>query len=92
MAVNLTINTGKGIKITTGAGGIFYIRNGNLKNFYSDKVGKQYYFNYQAGSDLKFDYCLKYSDIGTYTNGAVTTIPSYDALAQAILTELDAEF
>ena len=90
--VDLTINTGKGIKITTGAGGIFYIRNGNLKNFFADKVHQYYYFNYQDGSDLKFDYCLKYADIGTYTNGSVTSIPSYDALAQAILTELNAEF
>ena len=34
---DLTINTGKGIKITTGAGGIFYIRNGNLKTFLPTK-------------------------------------------------------
>lgn len=90
--IDLTVTTAKGIKITTGAGGIFYIRSGNLKNFFADKVNKQYYFNFAAGSQVKFDYCLKYSDISTYTNGAVTTVPSYDALAQAILTELDAEF
>ena len=90
MSVDLTINTGKGIKITTGQGGIFYIRNGNLKNFFADAVHSQYYFNYQEGSDLKYDWLLKWADIGTY-NGS-TTIPPYGVLAQAILTELDAEF
>ena len=87
---DLTINTGKGIKITTGAGGIFYIRNGNLKNFFADKVANNYYFNYQKGSEVKFDYCLNWNDIATY-NGS-TAVPSYSVLAQAILTELDAEF
>ena len=92
MSVDLTINTGKGIKITTGQGGIFYIRNGNLKNFFADAVHQKYYFNYQEGSDVKYDYVLNWADIATYTNGAVTTVPTFTVLAQAILTELDAEF
>lgn len=87
-AIDLTINTGKGIKITTGAGGIFYIRNGNLKNFFADKVNNAYYFNYEHGTQGKFDYCLKYKDIGTFNSDVV---PDYSVLAQLILAELDAE-
>ena len=89
MALDLTIITGKGIKITTGAGGIFYIRNGNLKNFFADKVNNDYYFNYTKGSQTKYDWCLKWSDIGTY-NG-VASVPGYGTIAQDLLAELDAE-
>jgi hypothetical protein len=39
---------------------------------------------------VKFDYCLNWNDIATY-NGS-TAVPAYGVLAQAILTELDAEF
>ena len=87
--LDLTIVSGKGIKITTGAGGIFYIRSGNKSSFFADKTNQQYYFNYRAVSAPGFDWCLKWADIGTY-NGAAS-VPSYDGLAQEILAEIDAE-
>jgi hypothetical protein len=86
MATDLTINAGKGIKITSGNGG-FYIRNGNLKNFSWD--GTAFYFNRQKGTDDKYDYRLQYDQITTYGGEGV---PSYSHLLADLLAELDAEF
>jgi hypothetical protein len=85
--LDLTIVTGKGIKISGTNGGI-YIRNGNLKNFSWDSVNFVYYFNRQKGTDDRYDYRLVYSELTTYNSGGVQP---YATILAAILAELDAE-
>jgi len=89
MALDLTINSGKGIKISDSHGGI-YIRNGNLKNFSWDSLNQKYYFNRTRGTKDDYDYLLLWKDITTY-NGS-TIVPVFSIILTAILSELDAEF
>jgi len=89
MTIDITIHTGKGIMITDGTGDRFYIRNGNLKNFEADPNGQRYYFNPTKGVHQSYDHLLNYKDITTF-NGVAP--PDFTTLANAIFTELDAEF
>ena len=88
MALDLTIVSGKGIKISGSNGGI-YIRSGNYKNFSWETVNNKFYFNRTKGTDEKYDLCLVYSELTSY--GGVASVPGYAAILADILAEFDLE-
>ncbi len=88
MALDITINTAKGITITSSNGGWYFMGRGQ-KNFSWDTFNKMFYFNRTMGTNPSYDYVLKYDDITTY-NG-VAAVPAFTVLLAAIRAELDAE-
>jgi len=84
---DLTITTGKRITITWG-NGEFILRNGNFKNFSTNTSKQYFYFNPKYGTDLTYEFLLKYSDLAT-VSGA--TAPDFATVKALIIAEFDAE-